>query len=140
MRVAFYNSDKGCPINWEPSGYDFLSPCLQEIDIMRKVLDRSAFDQWINDFIPQLNQHEMSLEPGRIIDRSDGKLVHLDGLNFSRAWCLYPLDMQSCPSCLKIADQHMQYSLDKIKDGDYSGEHWLASFALYAYKTKLETK
>lgn len=138
--LRFYSLDKGCPINWEPSGYDFLSPCLQEIDIMRKILDSSSFDRWINEFMPQLSQKDFTLEPGKIIDRSDGKLVHLDGLNFSRAWCLYPLTGKSMSSCRKIADQHMQYSLDKIRDGDYSGEHWLASFALYAYKTKLDSK
>jgi len=130
----FYLSDQGCPITWEPSGYDFLSPCLQELDIMRKVLSDAEFSTWSRAFLPQLFDGSLSLAPGKIIDRTDGKLVHLDGLNFSRAWCLYSLT--ECQSCLQIADQHLAYSLNKIKDGDYAGQHWLASFALYAFKSQ----
>ena len=132
--LRFYSDDKNCPISWEPSGYDFLSPCLQEIDIMRKVLEKDEFNSWLSDFLPGLENGNLELEPGKIIDRSDGKLVHLDGLNFSRAWCLYPLDDNVLAQ--QIADQHMLYSLNKIVDGDYAGQHWLASFALYAYKSK----
>ncbi len=132
--IRFYNNDKGCPITWEPSGYDFLSPCLQEIDIMRKILNTEQFDAWLNDFMPELASSDLELEPGKIIDRSDGKLVHLDGLNFSRAWCLYPLVNNS--KAQSLADHHLTYSLNKITDGDYAGQHWLASFALYAFKTQ----
>ncbi len=132
--MRFYSADAGCPITWEPSGYDFLSPCLQEIDIMRKILPLREFDRWLSDFLPDLANQNLTLEPGRIIDRSDGKLVHLDGLNFSRAWCLYPL--KGNENAARIADQHLKYSLDKITDGDYAGQHWLASFALYAFKQK----
>ena len=127
----FYLDDKACPITWEPSGYDFLSPCLEELNIMRKVLDDDAFKQWSRDFLPSLFTGSLALEPGRILDRSDGKLVHLDGLNFSRAWCLY--NLTDCKPCLRVADEHLQYSLGNITDGDYAGQHWLASFALYAF-------
>lgn len=130
----FYNNDNSCPITWEPSGYDFLSSCLQEMDIMRKILPQEEFDQWFSEFLPGLHQNNLNLDPGRIIDRSDGKLVHLDGLNFSRAWCLYALQQNS--NAKQLADEHMAFSLDKIVDGDYAGQHWLASFALYAYKCK----
>ena len=136
--LRFYNADMGCPIGWEPSGYDFLSPCLQEIDVMRKVLPESMFDRWLHDFQPSLINGQLNLSPGEILDRTDGKLVHLDGLNFSRAWCLYPLDKNKYPSARNIADQHMNHSLKNIRDGDYMGEHWLATFALYAYKSNLE--
>ena len=127
-----YMKDADCPIGWEPSGYDFLSPCLQELDIMRKVLDDVSFEKWSRAFLPDLFQGTLKLDPGKIIDRSDGKLVHLDGLNFSRAWCLYSLE--DCTPCRQIADKHLKYSLGKITDGDYAGQHWLASFALYAFK------
>lgn len=129
----FYSSDSGCPITWEPSGYDFLSPCLQEIDIMRKVLSKEAFATWIDAFMPSVAEDALTLEPGKILDRSDGKLVHLDGLNFSRAWCLYPLQQERATH---LADQHLAYSLSKITDGDYAGQHWLGSFALYAFQQK----
>lgn len=129
--LRLYKSDEGCPIAWEPSGYDFLSPCLQELDIMRKILDDDTFRSWSEDFLPELFSGKMNLEPGKIIDRSDGKLVHLDGLNFSRAWCLYSI--KDCQPCKKLADEHLRFSLNKITDGDYAGQHWLASFALYAF-------
>lgn len=131
----FYLNDKACPIDWEPSGYDFLSPCLQELDIMRKVLDDKEFISWQQSFMPDIQSQSLSLEPAEVSDRSDGKLVHLDGLNFSRAWCLYSVDSDYLN---EIADKHMAFSLENIIDGDYAGQHWLASFALYAYKCKKE--
>ncbi len=137
---TFYMDDAGCPISWEPSGYDFLSPCLQEMDIMRRVLDKSAFVSWLNDFLPAIKEQSFSLEVGKILDRSDGKLVHLDGLNFSRAWCLFSVaqSVEANEQVLQVAEEHLRYSLTKITDGDYAGEHWLASFALYALKCKTE--
>ncbi|MEM6271910.1 MAG: DUF2891 domain-containing protein [Bacteroidota bacterium] len=132
----FYQDDAGCPIDWEPSGYDFLSPCLQEIDIMRKVLEPAAFVEWLADFLPALHRQTLALTPGEIRDRSDGKLVHLDGLNFSRAWCLFPL--RNNANAYNLAVGHLDHSLSRIADGDYAGQHWLASFALYAFKCQRE--
>jgi hypothetical protein len=132
----FYQNDAGCPISWEPSGYDFLSPCLQEIDIMRKVLNDQEFETWNAAFMPGLINGSLSLEPGKILDRSDGKLVHLDGLNFSRAWCLYAL--KGNEHAYHLATDHLAFSLEQITDGDYAGQHWLASFALYTLKVKAE--
>ena len=134
--LRFYLEDADCPITWEPSGYDFLSPCLQEMDMMRKVLSASEFEGWLGTFLPELAQQTLPLEPGKILDRSDGKLVHLDGLNFSRAWCLFPLSKNI--KAYNLASAHLAYSLPKITDGDYAGQHWLGSFALYALKTKKE--
>lgn len=134
----FYMEDVGCPIDWEPSGHDFLSPCLEELDLMRRVLSAEEFATWSTSFLPSLAAGQLQIVPGQVIDRSDGKLVHLDGLNFSRAWCLYPLaDMY--PFVRYLADEHFAYSIRKITDGEYSGEHWLASFALYALKTRDES-
>ncbi len=130
----FYLADTDCPLNWEPGGYDFLSPCLEEIDLMRRVLDEFEFRDWIEGFAPQLQSREFSLEPGIVSDRTDGKLVHLDGLNFSRAWVLYGLAGQypEYQHLIHIANQHMEYSLPSLMDGNYEGEHWLATFAIYA--------
>ena len=130
----FYLNDQGCPLSWEPSGYDFLSPCLEEADIMRRVLPPAEFKSWLKDFLPGLSDPAFAMPPGRVSDRTDGKLVHLDGVNFSRAWCLYGL-ANSLPEYghLKdVAEEHLRYSLPSIVDGGYEGEHWLASFALYA--------
>lgn len=130
----FYLSDANCPITWEPSGYDFLSPCLEEIDIMLRVLTKEEFTKWLSNFMPQLSSHDYDLAVGEVSDRTDGKLVHLDGLNFSRAWVLYRL-ANTYPeySHLKnVANKHVNYSLPNLVGDSYEGGHWLGSFAIYA--------
>ena len=97
-------------------------------------MPKVEFDTWSVQFLPELFNNSLILETGKILDRSDGKLVHLDGLNFSRAWCLYPLNDNE--HAQNLANQHLEYSLSKITDGDYAGQHWLASFALYAFKSQ----
>jgi len=131
---VFYSKDSGCPIGWEPSGYDFLSPCFEELDLMRKVLDKASFDAWINDFMPQLKKSDFTIQVGEVSDRTDGKLVHLDGLNFSRAWVLYGLANQypEYEHLIHIANQHINYSLPNLVGDSYEGGHWLGSFAIYA--------
>lgn len=131
----FYQNDQNCPLRWEPSGYDFLSPCLEEVDIMRRVLPEQDFLKWINTFLPQLSKQNFTLEPGKVGDREDGKLVHLDGLNFSRAWVMYGLAKQHPKTFLHlntIANQHIEYSYENLVGDSYEGGHWLGSFAIYA--------
>ncbi|MCH2023495.1 MAG: DUF2891 domain-containing protein [Saprospiraceae bacterium] len=136
--LAFFESDTNAPLAWEPGGYDFLSPCFEEIDIMRRVLPANKFAAWLKKFLPELSSLDFKLEPGIVSDREDGHLVHLDGLNFSRAWCLYGI-VQTLPKyhhLKKIALNHINYSLPTIADANYEGEHWLASFAIYALNCK----
>ncbi len=130
----FYLSDANCPISWEPGGFDFLSPCLEEMDIMRKVLPANEFQSWLSAFLPQLKDKNYDLAVGEISDRTDGKLVHLDGVNFSRAWCLYGLANQfpEYKHLKNIANKHIQYSLPNLVSDSYEGGHWLGSFAIYA--------
>ncbi len=130
----FYFKDTNCPIEWEPGGFDFLSPCLQEVDIMRRVLPRVEFLYWINKFLPQFNDKYYDLAVGVVSSRSDGKLVHLDGLNFTRAWSLYGLGNQypEYKHLINIANKHMQHSLPYVVGDSYEGGHWLGSFAIYA--------
>ncbi len=130
----YYANDKNCPLTWEPSGFDFLSPCLQEAALMLKVLPKNEYEKWLDEFLPDFRDApEKFIEPAKVSDASDGKLAHLDGLNFSRAWCLYEmgkaLDNQYL---LASANQHFDFSYKKIDSGEYAGEHWLASFATYA--------
>jgi hypothetical protein len=130
----FYLNDKNGPLSWEPNGFDFLSPCLEEIDLMRKVLPASEFKPWLNGFLPQITKPDFTLEVGKVSDRTDGKLVHLDGLNFSRAWCLYGLAKQY-PEYNYLSDlaaKHLEYTLPSIVDDNYEGGHWLGSFAIFA--------
>ncbi|WP_298475853.1 DUF2891 domain-containing protein [uncultured Maribacter sp.] len=130
----FYIKDKNCPLGWEPSGFDFLSPCLEEANIVRRFMTPADFKRWLDAFLPQLTNVDFELEPGKVSDRADGKMVHLDGLNFSRAWCLYGIS-NSIPEYKHlevIAGNHILHSLPNIVDGNYSGTHWLGTFALYS--------
>ena len=135
--IDFYMKDENCPITWEPSGYDFFSPCFEEIGIMQRVLSPDDFLEWLGKFMPQLADLDYSLLPGKVSDRSDGKLVHLDGLNFSRAWILYELANQfdKYAHLENIANEHMLYSYPNLVGDSYEGGHWLASFAIYAMNT-----
>lgn len=130
----YFLTDVNCPLSWEPSGYDFLSPCLEEADLMRRVLSKEEFHSWLKDFLPQIMESDFTLIPGVVSDREDGHLVHLDGLNFSRAWCLYGIaeTLPEYKHLIKIANAHIDYSLPDLTDGNYEGGHWLASFALLA--------
>lgn len=131
----FYLNDQNYPIHIEPSGYDFLSPSLEEADLMRRVLEPEEYQKWLKRFLPQLLKKNFILVPGKVSDRTDGKLVHLDGLNFSRSWCLYGIAKTSdkrYDHLKDLAEKHIRHSLPSIVDGDYMGEHWLASFAVYA--------
>jgi hypothetical protein len=133
----FFLKDTKYPIQYEPSGYDFLSGAFEEIDLMQRVLDEAVFKKWLIQFMPTLLSKKFYIPPGKVGDRSDGKLVHLDGLNFSRAWCLYRLAANlKSENLLKLANEHLNFSLPNIVDGDYMGEHWLASFAAYALSQK----
>lgn len=128
----YYENDTNCPLSWEPSGYDFLSPCLEEADLMRRVLEKPEFKEWFDKFLPQLVDPAYELEPGIVSDRADGHLVHLDGLNYSRAWCLYGI-AESLPEyshLIELGNKHIEHSLPSLTDGNYEGGHWLASFAL----------
>lgn len=131
----FYLKDDNCPITWEPSGFDFLSPCLQEVDVMRKVLPKAAFPLWVKDFMPELMSKDFDIAVGKVSDRTDGKLVHLDGLNFSRAWVLYGLANKypnKYSHLRAVADRHVSASFPNLTGDSYEGGHWLGSFALYA--------
>ncbi|SHH47077.1 DUF2891 domain-containing protein [Winogradskyella jejuensis] len=130
----FYFFDSGCPLGWEPSGFDFLSPCLEEAALMKRVLPKEEFVIWFGDFLPQLKDESFNLEVGRVSDRTDGKLVHLDGVNFSRAWSLNYIakDLPEYSHLKNLANTHINNSLPSIVDDSYEGGHWLGSFAIYA--------
>lgn len=130
----FYLNDAGCPLKWEPSGFDFLSPCLEEAALMKRVLPKDEFKKWFAEFLPQLKDTSFNLEVGKVSDRTDGKLVHLDGVNFSRAWSLNYItkDLPEYKHLRNIANMHINNSLPSIVGDSYEGGHWLGSFAIYA--------
>jgi hypothetical protein len=135
----FYLSDKTCPLAYEPSGEDFLSPCLGEADLMRRVLPSQEFAGWLRTFMPQISTsgHDKWLQPVVSPDPSDPKLAHLDGLNLSRAWMLegiaagLPKNDKRLPSITAIADAHRRAGLAAVTGEHYEGGHWLGSFAVY---------
>lgn len=136
----FYLKDVNCPITWEPGGYDFLSPCLEEAALMKRVLTTPEFKVWINLFLPQLRDKNFVLETGKVSDRKDGKLVHLDGVNFSRAWSLNKIAerLPEYAHLRRIANHHINYSLPSIVGDSYEGGHWLGSFAIYSLNSTTE--
>ena len=136
---AFHMGDKNCPLAYEPSGEDFLSPCLMEADLMRRMMSTAEFSVWLTDFMPTIPTNGSGdwLAPGIVKDASDGKLVHLDGANSSRAWNLYNI-ARSLPegdarkaSLVAAAKIHADTGVAAVSAEHYSGSHWLASFATY---------
>jgi hypothetical protein len=138
---AWYGADTNCQA-WEPDGEDFLSPALMEAACMRRALPHAEFAPWLARFLPGLVVGEPAtlFTPVTASDRTDGKIVHLDGLNLSRAWCWRILagamapDDHRRPGALAAAAAHLDASLAHVT-GHYMGEHWLASFALLALDT-----
>lgn len=132
--MFFYLKDENCPMSWEPSGSDFLSPCLEEAALMKRLLPKEKFKTWLAAFLPELKNKNFTLEVGKVSDRTDGKLVHLDGLNFSRAWSLYKIaeGLPEYNHLKNIGNQHINYSQPSIFGDDYMGSHWLGSFAIYS--------
>jgi Protein of unknown function (DUF2891) len=135
----FYLADKNCPMAYEPSGEDFLSPCLAEADVMRRVLPPAEFASWLNEFMPQIpTEAKTDWLPVTVSpDPSDPKLAHLDGLNLSRAWMLegvisaLPTDDARRPALAGAAEAHRRAGLAAVTGAHYEGGHWLGSFAVY---------
>lgn len=134
----FYGQDRACPLSWEPNGQDFLSPCLAEADLMRRVRSPENYAAWLRAFLPSIPEKAaMWLEPAVVSDRSDPKLAHLDGLNLSRAWMLEGiLSALSAgdprrPALELTAAAHRDAGLEAVTGEHYEGGHWLGSFAVY---------
>jgi hypothetical protein len=137
--IAFYRGDILCPLAYEPSGADFLSPCLMQADLMRRLLPRAAYATWLAAFMPAIPRAVDTswLPVGVVVDPTDGHLVHLDGLNLSRAWALASIADALPPADPRIAalraaaSVHAQSGLAAVSADHYAGSHWLASFAVY---------
>jgi hypothetical protein len=141
----FFLADKNCPLAYEPSGEDFLSPCLGEADVMRRVLSQREFASWLREFLPQIPATPPESEAPTVDwlpvtvspDPSDPKLAHLDGLNLSRAWMLegilsaLPTDDPRRFHLSAAVEAHRRAGLAAITGEHYEGGHWLGSFAVY---------
>ena len=142
----FYLRDRDCPLAYEPSGEDFLSPCLAEADFVRRVLAPPAFAAWLKRFLPRIPAGQVQsasrarapwLAPGVVTDRADPKLAHIDGLNLSRAWMLEGI-ARALPerdarraALLAAAAEHAAASLPAVTGEHYEGGHWLGTYAVY---------
>ncbi len=135
MRI--YGKDQNAPSAWEPDGSDFLSPSLEEADLMKRVLPLNKFIPWFNHFISNKSLRHLTSLPV-VSDRTDLQIVHLDGLSFSRSWCMRELAVALPASdprkriMIRSAFQHLASALPNVVSGNYGGEHWLASFAVNA--------
>lgn len=133
----YFLADTDCPLSYEPSGEDFLSPCLAEADVMRRVLPAAEFESWFSAFLPKTHGPGIDLEPTRVADVTDGKLYHLAGLNLSRAWMiegiLSALSEQNAQRAYltSLAGRLRSAGFDSIRGEHYEGGHWLGSFAVY---------
>jgi hypothetical protein len=135
----YYIQDKDYPTRYEPSGEDFFSSGLNTADLMRRVLTRTEYSEWLSRFLPSLSQKQLNgwTQPAEVSDLTDARIVHLVGLNLSRAWT-----MKGAASALETSDSrkaillqaaeaHAQAGLRYVFSGHYEGEHWLATFAVY---------
>lgn len=137
--LEFHRSDVNCPLAFEPSGEDFLSPCLMEADLMRRVMPQADYAAWLGEFLPQIPANGSAdwLTPGEVRDPTDGKLVHLDGVNLSRAWAMegiasaLPPGDARVPALLAASKTHATSGLAAVSADNYEGSHWLGSFATY---------
>lgn len=136
----FYAGDISYPVQYEPSGHDFFSSCWNEADLMRRVLTNDEFETWLAAFVPRLGVQltDGTISPVPVSDVTDPKIVHLAGLNLNRAWCLRSVASsldESHPlreTLTRSAAAHLQSGLGYINSGHYEGDHWLATFGLYA--------
>ena len=140
---TYFAADADYPAAWEPGGADFFSPALTEADLMRRVLPPAEYRAWFHKFLPGIVRGEPKalLTPATVTDRTDPQLVHLDGLNLSRAWCMravvaaLPADDPARTVLIESADRHAEAALKHVASGEYVGEHWLATFAAYLLLT-----
>ena len=125
--IAFYATDRDAPLSYEPSGHDFLSPSLAEADLMRRILPADTYHEWFAGFLGTFQ-----LDPVTVPDVNDGHLVHLAGLNLSRAWMLEGIaSVVPAESLAAMAARHRDAGLAAFDTLTYAGAHWLATFAAY---------
>ena len=132
----WFGRDRRYPANYEPGGEDFLSPGLVEAVLLLRAVDSCSFADWWAQFEPDPAALVTWLTPARVSDPGDPRVVHLHGLNLSRAWCWRRLLPELPPPLVepvrRAIDDHLAASLAAAADGEYVGTHWLASFALLA--------
>ena len=103
---------------------------------MRRVMTPDVFAGWLSQFLA-IPAGGKWLTPAIVSDRSDPHIVHLDGVNLSRAWML-----EGIASALPFGDPrqsvisasaraHRAAGIEGVSPEHYAGSHWLGSFATY---------
>ena len=138
--IKHFSYDKDCPVNYEPSGTDFISPCLAEAELMSKILSRKEFNIWINKFFPSFSENKFKniIKPPIVLDPQDPGIGHLIGLMFHRSWTLKKISSsidndKSSKLLRNISNNHSIKGFDIMFDSGYGGEHWLSTFAIYNF-------
>lgn len=132
---VWYAGDRGCPVDYEPSGQDFLSPCLAEADFMRRVLPAEEFAAWLDAFLP--GPLSTTLEPVNVPEDEEDAFGHLHGLHLSRAWMLHgiasalPASHPRQREMAALAARNAEAGFAGVDPSNYIGSHWLGSFATY---------
>ena len=142
----FFVNDKNCPTGYEPSGVDFVSPCLSEAYLMSQILDRPEFSKWLDAFFPDLCDptFENIMTPPVVTDLKDYVIGHLVGLNFQRSWAYKGIanelskDDPRKKIFYELSDIHLKSGLDGMDQTGYGGSHWLASFATLAFTNGID--
>jgi hypothetical protein len=142
----FYLNDLNGPLDYEPSGEDFFSPCFAEADVVRRVIGAEQFAEWLAGFLPGIPRDgSMWIAPATVADRRDPKVGHLDGLNLSRAWMLrgiasaLPAADDRVASLNTTADSHAQVGIESVSGEHYESGHWLGTFAVYLLTKSLDS-
>ena len=138
--IKNFLGDINCPIQYEPSGTDFLSPCLAEAALMSQILEEREFNDWLYKFLPSFDERIFGniINPPLVLDPKDPGIGHLIGLMFHRAWTLKDIAMKLEKNSdknilLKIAKNHSEQGYNIMFKSGYGGEHWLATFAIYNF-------
>ena len=132
---VWYGGDRDCPVDYEPSGQDFLSPCLAEADFMRRVFPPAEFAAWLDGFLP--GPLPETLEPVHVPFDEEDAFGHLHGLHLSRAWMLQGI-VSALPegdprrtAMAGLAARNADAGFAGVDPDNYVGSHWLGSFATY---------
>ena len=138
----YFSNDTNCNTAYEPSGTDFLSPCLTEARLMARILDQSHYVAWLNDFLPPVYSPEfkpltMAANFGEFKkDDLVGAKSHLVGLSFSRAEDFMaisnalPADDPRVPIFRRLAAINATAGFERLGVAGYEGAHWFATYAL----------
>jgi hypothetical protein len=138
----FFPNDRDCPTAFEPTGSDFLSPCLTEARLMGRTMEPQKFVSWLNDFLPPV--YSTAFKPLTVApdvsgikkDDLQGGKSHLIGLGFSRAEAMLrianalPPDDPRIPVLRRLSAANAKSGFQGIADAGYSGSHWFGTYAL----------